>query len=237
MTENTKGTLFLIPVPIAETDPVSCIPGHVIDQTRLLKYFIAENAKTARKFFKQLGMEQSTLFVSEIDKHDPSYGVNEYLQPLLSGSDMGLMSEAGIPGVADPGAVFVAEAHRKGIRVIPLSGPSSIVLALAASGLNGQQFCFHGYLPKQKEDLRMRLQQMEKQSSRFRQSQIFIETPFRNESLFSELLEVLLPDTRLSISAGLTSPDAVSLTKTIKQWKQSPVPLLKDRPAVFILQA
>lgn len=231
------GQLFLIPVPISDKEPSVSIPQDVIRQTADIRYFIAENAKSARKYFKSIGMEQSALNVAELDKHEPSSGIREMLQPALNGQDMGLLSEAGIPAVADPGSLVVAEAHRLGIPVVALTGPSSLILALAASGLNGQRFSFNGYLPKEKDQLKKQLAFLEKLSGQTKQAQIFIETPYRNVQLLREMLEVLHPETKLSISADLTGSNAFSITKKVGEWRRSQMPDLKDKPTVFIIQS
>lgn len=233
----TPGRLFLIPVPISDSAPGNAIPDDVMHQTREIRFFIAENAKSARKYFKMLGMEQSSLVVEELDKHEPSKGISAMLQPACEGQDMGLLSEAGIPAVADPGSLVVAEAHRLGIPVIAMSGPSSLMLALAASGLNGQRFSFQGYLPKEKDQLRKQLNFLEKLSAQTRQAQIFIETPYRNVQIMREMLDVLSPETRISVSVDLTGPGAVSVTRKAAEWKKCELPDMKDKPAVFIIQA
>src|SRR6201985_1876122 len=180
-----SGTLFLIPVPLAEQAAAKSFTPYLVDTINQVKEYIVENEKTARRFLKEAGLRtpQSELIIHDYGKHNRDISINEFFKGLVAGNDVGLMSEAGCPGVADPGAEIVAEAHRRGIKVVPLVGPSSILLALMASGFSGQSFAFHGYLPIDKLQRSKRIKDLEAQSVRFRQTQLFIERPFRNNQL------------------------------------------------------
>jgi len=232
-----QGTLYLIPVPISDSGNTDSIPEAVLSRTRSLRYFIAENAKTARKYLKSLGIIQNEITVLEIDKHARNTDFNTYFEPLLQGNNIGLLSEAGMPAIADPGAEFVSEAHNRKIQVVPLTGPSSLLLALAASGMSGQHFSFNGYLPKEKEGRILSIKSLEKSSAQFKMAQLFIETPYRNVMLFNEFINILHPETRFCVASDITGPAEYISTKLIKQWKKSPTPDLKDKPTIFIFQA
>lgn len=233
-----KGTLYLIPTPLGP-DANHSLPPYLIDQLHRLDYFIAERAKTARHFIKSTQPVKpfSELEFAELNKRTLPEDLQTMLQPALEGHDMGLLSEAGCPGVADPGAKIVAMAHQKGIKVVPFVGPSSILLALMASGMNGQQFAFHGYLPAKKPELSKSLRQLEQQSARFKQCQIFIETPYRNLGFLDEAFKTLSPGTRLCIAADLTLESEYILTQTIGKWRKTTLPDLHKRPAIFVLEA
>ncbi|HEX5003108.1 MAG TPA: SAM-dependent methyltransferase [Bacteroidia bacterium] len=235
--DTRPGILYLIPVPISDPNNIGHIPEAALSKTRLLRYFIAENAKSARKYLKILGIKQSEITVIEIDKHALKIDFNTYFEPVFQGNDVGLLSEAGMPAIADPGAEFVAEAHKRQIKVVPLTGPSSLLLALSASGMSGQHFSFNGYLPKEKEKRILSIKALEKSSSQFKIAQLFIETPYRNVMLFNDFLNVLLPETRLCVAIDITGPDEFISTKQVKNWKKTPLPDLKDKPSVFIFQA
>lgn len=227
-----------MPTPLGP-DAIHSLPDYMIKQLHQLNYFIAERAKTARHFIKSTQPTKafSELHFSELNKRTTTEELKEMLNPALEGHDMGLLSEAGCPGVADPGATIVAMAHRKGIKVIPMVGPSSILLALMASGMSGQQFCFHGYLPAKRPELAKRLKQLEQQSRKHRQSQIFIETPYRNGALLEEAFKTLSTGTRFCIAADLTLEEEYVLTQTISQWRKTTLPNLHKRPAIFILNS
>ena len=233
-----KGKLYLIPVPLGEGVNFT-LPEYLVRQLHRLDVFIVERAKTARRFIKSTGPLRpiSHLRIFELDKHDPGSGIRDFLVPALEGQDIGLLSEAGCPGVADPGALVVRSAHQLGLEVVPLVGPSSIVLALMASGLNGQNFCFRGYLPPKKPELTSKLKWLEQQALHHEQTQIFIETPYRNQALITEALRALSPRTRFSIAANLTLPDQFISTRTVKQWQQNPPPNLHKKPAIFLIGA
>jgi 16S rRNA (cytidine1402-2'-O)-methyltransferase len=230
------GTLYLIPVPLADDAAVQSFTPYLTQTINQISEYIVENEKTARKFLKQAGLTipQSQLIIHDYGKHNRNADLKEFFTGLLSGKDAGLMSEAGCPGVADPGADIVAEAHRRGIKVVPLVGPSSILLALMASGFNGQSFTFHGYLPIDKMERSKRVKELEVQAERFSQTQLFIETPFRNDSLLAEVLKTCKPNIRLCIACNLTAPDELVKTKTISEWKKQ-LPELHKKPTIFLL--
>ncbi|WP_140936782.1 SAM-dependent methyltransferase [Sphingobacterium lumbrici] len=231
------GKLYLIPVPLAEGAEKSSytfLHHEIIDS---IHEYVVENEKTARRFLKSAGLKipQNQLIIHDYGKHSRGqmdYG--EVFANVLKGKDIGLMSEAGCPGVADPGADIVLEAHKRGIQVVPLVGPSSILLALMASGFNGQKFAFHGYLPIDKGDRAKRIKDLESQSAREKITQIFIETPFRNNQLLNELLRICKPSTLLSISSNLTATDECVKTMSVAAWKKNPQELHKI-PAIFLL--
>lgn len=231
-----KGKLYLLPTPLGETE-VSVIPDYVIQIMHSLEFFIAEKAKTARRFIKSTGIPRpiSDLTVYELNKRTTPAEWKEYLQAAEQGNHIGLMSEAGCPGIADPGAVIIEMAHKKGIEVVPLVGPSSILLALIASGLNGQSFCFHGYLSPKPDLLAKDFRRVEQLAKRQKQTQIFIETPYRNNKFIEKAIKTLAPNTRFCIAANLTLDNQYIVTKTIADWKKTKVPDLHKQPAVFLL--
>jgi 16S rRNA (cytidine1402-2'-O)-methyltransferase len=233
------GTLFLIPVPLGATPPAEVLPVPVRATAQRLSFFVAENAKSARAFLKSLPVDRqlSEIGISELNEHTRAAELPALLAPLLAGDDVGLISEAGCPGVADPGAALVALAHREGIRVVPLTGPSSILLALMGSGLCGQQFAFHGYLPVKDDARDRRLRELEKESRSQQRTQIFIETPYRNERLFAAIVAACAPATRLCIAVDLTLAGESIMTRTVADWQRQPPQQLERRPAVFLLQA
>ena len=241
-----KGALYLLPVPLlaAETPEeaahcMATLPASVLLKTRSLRHFVAEAAKSARAFLKwaEMPCPLRELEIKELNEHTPANALEPLLSPLLAGHDLGLLSEAGCPAVADPGASLVALAHREGIKVVPLVGPSSLLLALMASGLDGQRFAFHGYLPAKSEARALAIREMEKESAKKRQTQIFIETPYRNQALFADLLRVAHPHTRLCVALDLTSPAESISTHTIATWRKRETPDLSRRPAVFLMLA
>lgn len=237
--QSAPGTLYLIPVPLGATATGQVLPASVVATARSLVDFVAENAKSARAFLKSLPVERplTEISIHELSEHTKAVELPALLAPLLAGRDVGLISEAGCPGVADPGAALVELAHRKGIRVVPLVGPSSLLLALMASGLSGQQFAFHGYLPVKDEARAQRLRELEKESRQQQRTQIFIETPYRNRRLFDTLLAVCSPATRLCLAVDLTLESEKVLTRPIGEWRRQPAPEIDRRPAVFLLQA
>ncbi|MCL2075348.1 MAG: SAM-dependent methyltransferase [Betaproteobacteria bacterium] len=240
----SPGALYLLPVPlIAAKTPedaahfMATLPTSVILKARALRHFVAESAKSARAFLKWVEMPcpLRELDLQELNEHTPATKLETLLMPLLSGYDLGLLSEAGCPAVADPGAALVALAHARGIRVAPLVGPSSLLLALMASGLDGQRFAFHGYLPAKTEARALAILELEKESALRRQTQIFIETPYRNPALFADLIRVANPASRLCVAINLTSPDEFIKTHSITVWRERPPPALDRHPAVFLL--
>jgi 16S rRNA (cytidine1402-2'-O)-methyltransferase len=231
------GKLYLLPVPLGDdADPKDVLPETVARSIEFIDYYIVENEKTARRFIKAIlpTKKQPDLKLSVLNKHTEASEHNAFIQPCLEGKNVGLMSEAGCPGVADPGAAIVKIAHEKGIQVVPLVGPSSILLAIMASGMNGQSFAFNGYLPIDKGDKKTALKNFEKLSEDKSQSQLFIETPYRNNKLMEDLLAMLQPNTHLCIAADITLPTEFIKTKTVAQWKKEK-PDLHNRPCIFIL--
>lgn len=232
-----KGTLFLIPVPLSEEASAKSYTSYLVDTINSLDEYIVENEKTARKFLKQAGLKipQQDLIIYDYGKHAREKGhIKDFFKGLLAGKNVGLMSEAGCPGVADPGADIVAEAHRIGIKVVPLVGPSSILLALMASGFSGQKFAFQGYLPIDKADRTKKIKELELQASKENQTQIFIETPFRNNQLITELLKTCKGQTRLCIACDITDEHEFIKTMTVDQWKKRTDDFHK-RPAIFLM--
>jgi len=230
------GTLFLIPVPLADETAARSFTPYAAEIINHVKEYIVENEKTARRFLKEAGLKtpQSELIIHDYSKHNRAAGATDFFKGLQAGNDVGLMSEAGCPGIADPGAEIVAKAHRMGIKVVPLVGPSSILLALMASGFNGQSFVFHGYLPIDKNDRAKKIRELENASVRNDQTQVFIETPFRNNPLLEEILKTGSPGTRLCIACDLTADTEFIQTKTIAEW-QKKIPELHKRPTIFLI--
>lgn len=233
------GTLFLIPVPLGPTPPADSLPANVLTTIRPLSHFVVEQAKSARAFLKAVGTDQplQALQLEELNEHTRPESLERLLAPLLTGSDVGLLSEAGCPAVADPGANLVALAQTRNIRVVPLIGPSSLLLALMASGLNGQRFAFQGYLPAKEVERSKVLRELESESRKRQQTQIFIETPYRNRQMFDAILQSCQPTTRLAVATDLTLPGESVLTRTIQQWKKHTPPDIERRPTVFLLLA
>ena len=198
------GTLYLIPVPLAENASAKSFTPYLSDTINHITEYIVENSKTARRFLKEAGLQipQSDLIIHDYGKHNRDGNLNEFFSGLMAGNNVGLMSEAGCPGIADPGAEIVAYAHQKGIKVVPLVGPSSILLALMASGFNGQSFTFHGYLPIDKVQRSQKIKELENLSEKNKQTQLFIETPFRNNPMVEEILKTCHPNTRLCIACN-----------------------------------
>lgn len=235
----TKGTLYLIPCPISdETTPWEVLPTANKAVLDGLDYFIVENTRTARRFLSKAGIARpiDTLEFRELNEHTAAgREVEELVAPLLAGRSAGVISEAGVPGVADPGALAVEACHRHGIRVVPLVGPSSIILALMASGLNGQSFAFNGYLPVKPPERAQAIRRLERRAHAEGQSQIFIETPYRNAKLLEQLLQVLAPATRLTVAADITAPGEYIATRTVEEWRRCRQPEIGKRPAIFII--
>jgi 16S rRNA (cytidine1402-2'-O)-methyltransferase len=220
--------LYAIPTPLGAT-PAEALPAPALQIIRSLKDFAVENAKSARAFLSQLGMPVRELSIRVIAEEN-------LLQPLREGRPMGLLSEAGCPAIADPGAALVEAAHREGFRVVPLVGPSSITLALMACGLEGQRFAFCGYLPRENAERARRIRELEARSRKERETEIFIETPYRSDALLGALLESCSPATRLCVAADLTLPSETIATKSVAEWRRAKA-VLGRRPAVFLLLA
>ncbi len=231
----TKGKLYLIPTPLGENAAHTILPyvAHILQHLEVL---IAERAKTARHFIKAVCPGKSLdLTIHELNKHTPPEEIGSFLAAVENGQDIGLVSEAGAPGVADPGAAVVWLAHQRGIEVVPLVGPSSILLALMASGMNGQSFCFHGYLAPKKPDLEKDLKRLEQLSAKFDQTQIFIEVPHRNSGVVEAAFNALTPATKFCIAVDLTLPTEWIKTHTMQQWLTAALPELHKRPAIFLV--
>ncbi|MEL6863310.1 MAG: SAM-dependent methyltransferase [Bacteroidota bacterium] len=231
-----RGRLYLIPTPLGK-DAMHTLPPYVLETIHHLQDFIVEKAKTARQLIKSTNPPYpiQSLHIEELNKRTPMEALPHLLQPLREGRDVGLMSEAGCPGVADPGAAIVRLAHQEGITVKPLVGPSSILLALMASGMNGQSFCFHGYLPPKKPDLIKKLKQLEQNARRLQQTQLFIETPYRNRALIEAALEGLHPNTRFCLAANLTTAEELIINLSIGQWKKQKAPNIHKVPTIFLI--
>jgi 16S rRNA (cytidine1402-2'-O)-methyltransferase len=233
-----KGKLFMIPTVLADNTAHWVISPQVQEVISHTKIFLVENPRSARRYISslKLGINIEELHMEVLDKDTPPEQVSRLMMPLLNGADIGVISEAGCPGIADPGALAVAYAHQKGIQVVPISGPSSMFLALMGSGFSGQSFAFHGYLPIDKKERAMTLKRLEQESLREKRAQLFMETPFRNNQLLADALASLSPQTKLCIAKNLTAADELIQTKTIADWKNHPLDLHKV-PTVFILQA
>ena len=228
------GKLYLLPVPISDGPSNYFLPEHNFKIIKQLRYFIAEDAKTARKFLKWFAYPSlETAEIQLLNQHTQNNELQELLTQLLAGNDMGLMSDAGCPGIADPGADLISFAHEKGVEVVPLVGPSSIVLSIMASGFNGQNFAFVGYLPISKQEKIKRIKELESLATKQKQAQFFIETPYRNQQLYQDLLESLRPQTRLFIGKDITSAEQRLVSKYVAEWKKMPPPQLQKIPVVF----
>lgn len=232
----STGTLYLIPVPLGGEDLAWTIPSAVRKRVAELDSFIVEHPKTARHFLKQIGctVPLQRIHMQVLDEHTKPAEFESLLAPVFTGKDLGLLSEAGCPAVADPGAELVRLAYCRNVQVVPLVGPSSILLALMASGLNGQCFAFQGYLPAETDRRRKRIGELEKESILRDQTQIFIETPYRNQKLLESLLHTCQGETALCIASSLTLPGEFIFTKTIREWLNAP-PDLANKPTVFLL--
>jgi 16S rRNA (cytidine1402-2'-O)-methyltransferase len=230
------GRIYLIPVTLGGDDFLKVIPEKVISLTRQLRFFIVEDIRSARRFLRLIDKEfpiNDTVFF-KLNEHTGETDIADYLEPLLKGSDIGIMSEAGLPGIADPGARIIALAHKKKITVTPLSGPSSIILALISSGLNGQNFTFNGYLPVKPAERSVRLRELEKNAGSG-YAQIFMETPYRNQKMLESIIGTCQNETKLCIAADITLPSESIITMKISEWKKN-IPSLTDRLVVFVMQ-
>lgn len=233
------GTLYLIPCPIAEEGDVwDVLPAANRAVMASLDYFIVENTRSARRFLSKakLGRPIEELEFRELNEHTVAgCEVEELVAPIAAGRSAGVISEAGVPGVADPGALVVALCHRRGIRVVPLVGPSSILLAMMASGLNGQSFAFNGYLPVKPPERVQAIRRFERRAQSERQSQLFIEAPYRNVKLMEQLLQTLAPETRLTLAMDITAPGEYIRTLPVREWRSVRLPEMNRRPAIFII--
>ena len=232
-----KGNIYLIPNFLGESSTEKSFPQENITLIRRIKHFIVEDIRTVRRFLKKvdkgINIDELTFFV--LDKHTRPEDIPSFLKPAENGNDMGIISEAGCPGVADPGADVVAIAHNKGLKVIPLVGPSSILMAMMASGMNGQNFAFSGYLPVEKSSNIKAIKHLEDRAIREKQTQIFIETPFRNMKMLDDLLFALRPSTRLCIACNVTCDDEYIVTKSVTQWRNSKLPDINKKPTIFLI--
>ncbi len=238
----SAGTLYLIPNTLGEGDAsmlAAVLPAAVQARAATLGYYIGENPKTTRAFLKKIGTEKpiQEIEIRELSVKTPAGEIERLLAPILAGADAGLVSEAGCPAVADPGALLVRRAHERGVKVVPLVGPSSILLALMASGLNGQTFAFHGYLPVDAAARAKRLRELEQQSRKGRETEIFIETPYRNQAMLETLVATCAPSTLICVAADLTLDTETIVSRSAADWKKKPAPNLQKRPAIFLLLA
>ncbi len=231
--------LYLIPVTLGDSPLQQVLPAHNKEVILGIKHFIVEEVRTARRFLKQVdrSINIDELTFCPMGKHADAALFSKYLEPLRKGESIGVISEAGCPAVADPGADVVAIAQREGLKVVPLVGPSSILLAVMGSGFNGQSFAFHGYLPISPAERAKRIKQLESRSAAEHQTQLFIETPYRNHKMIADLLATCNPRTRLCIASGLTTEQEFLRSKTIKEWKQTPPPDLNKIPTIFAIYA
>lgn len=235
-----RGNLYLVPVALGEHTPwAHFLPAQAQAITAGLRHFVVETARAARAHLKQLDYPNPLreTDIRELPAEAADAALDALLAPALAGADLGLLSDAGCPAVADPGARLVARAHALGIRVVPLVGPSSILLGLMGSGLNGQSFAFHGYLPVAEGERDAALRALEDESRKLGRTQIFIETPYRNERMFEALLRTLKPETRLCVACELNTAGELLLTRTVREWKKATRPALARRPALFLLLA
>ena len=235
----TPGRLYLVPMPLGDQSPAHCLPVATLEVVGRLGRFIVENARTARRFLSQVPLAApiQAVEMSELNEHSRPEALPPLLQPILAGEDVGLVSEAGCPVVADPGASLVALAHSAGIRVVPLVGPSAPLLALMASGFSGQSFRFSGYLPQQPAERRDAILRLESESRRGPCTQVFIETPYRNSRLLEALLDACDPATIVAVVLEVTLPGEEVIVRTVHEWRRQPRPPLDRRPAVFLLSS
>lgn len=231
-----KGKLYLIPTIIAEDTQAAVIPSQVRNALPSIQYFLAEEIRTARRYLSSLKVYESIepLHFQVLDKKTKLAELKEFFKPIEEGKNIGILSESGCPGVADPGALAVHYAHQHGITVVPLVGPSSLLLALMGSGLNGQRFAFHGYLPIDAKDRQQAIRELEKESKQKNQTQLFIETPYRNQPVFNDLIKTLAPSTQLCVAYDVTGSAEILKTKSVSDWRKEPLALDK-LPCVFLL--
>lgn len=233
------GTIYMIPCPIADSESVwEVLPEANRKIMNSLDYFIVENVRSARRFLSKAGIERKIdeLEFVELNEHTTSQrDIERMLRPVLEGRSAGVISEAGVPGVADPGADIVALAHRHGVHIVPLVGPSSILMVMMASGQNGQSFAFNGYLPIKEPERSRAIKGLERRATEERQAQIFIEAPYRNTKLFETLCRTLSPKVRLTVACDITAPNELISTRSIEEWRRSGVPEIEKRPTIFVL--
>lgn len=232
-----KGILYLIPSTLGETSPVTILPEQNLKIIEKLHHFVVEDLRTARRFLKKIlpGINIDEQVFQVLNEHTKPEEISALLTPLLEGHDLGLLSEAGLPCVADPGALLVSFAHENRLKIVPLTGPSSVFLALMASGFNGQNFAFSGYLPIDKKERMTKIKELETSAYQNDQTQIFIETPYRNVQMMDALIETCRPQTRICLAVDLTSPGEIIITRTAEKWKRMKWPDIQKKPAVFLL--
>ena len=232
-----KNALYLIPVTLGETEINQVLPDYNHDIIVNIKHFIVENIRSARRFLKKVekSIDIDELTFYELNRHTDRKIIGEYLEPLKKGQPVGIISEAGCPAIADPGADVVAIAQSRGIKVVPLVGPSSIIMSLMGSGFNGQQFAFNGYLPVEVPGRIKALKKLENKVYNEDQTQIFIETPYRNTKMLETMLNTLKPNTKVCIAAGITTPQELIITKTVEKWKKEKLPEFEKVPCVFLI--
>ncbi|MGN8224223.1 SAM-dependent methyltransferase [Gracilimonas sp. BCB1] len=233
------GTLYLIPTTLGKTPGNNTIPEYTLDVLRKIDVLMVENLKSATSFLQWVGdtVPEYEIDFYPLNKNTPEQEIHSFLKPLLNGRDAGILSEAGAPGVADPGARLVKLAHQYQINVVPLVGPSSILLALMASGFNGQQFSFHGYLPMDQKKRKSMISQLEGESRRHDRTQIFMEAPYRNNELLNDVISACSPATRLCTATDITLPSEEIISKHISEWESMKLPDLDKRPTIFLLYA
>jgi 16S rRNA (cytidine1402-2'-O)-methyltransferase len=231
------GKLYLLPNLLGAVEPASVLPARTLAVARRLRHFVVETPKAARAFVKSLPSEHALqdIAIAELNEHTPARDVAALLAPVLAGEDVALLSDAGCPGVADPGAPLVAAAHRAGVTVVPLVGPSALLLALMASGMNGQNFVFHGYLPVRAEARAAALRALDAAAAGSGATQLFIETPYRNEAIAAAVLAVCRPRTLFCVAVDLTLPSEQIVRRTVEEWRTAPTLRLSGRPAMFLL--
>ena len=232
-----EAALYLIPVTLGGTSVEAVLPAYNHQIIMGIHHFIVENIRSARRFLKAVdkSVDIDSLTFYELNEHTNPRDITSYLEPLKNGNAMGVISEAGCPAIADPGALVVEMAQKKNLKVVPLVGPSSIILSLMASGFNGQNFAFNGYLPAKPNERAAKLKQLENKAYKENQTQLFIETPYRNAKMFETITQTLRPDTRLCIAAGITTTEEFIKTRTILQWKKTGLPDLGKIPAIFLI--
>lgn len=235
--KKTKASLYLIPVTLGETSVEQVLPSYNHDIVVGIKHFIVENIRSARRFLKKVdkAIDIDELTFYELNRHTDRKFIGEYLNPIKQGKDVGIISEAGCPAIADPGADVVAIAQQRGIKVVPLVGPSSIIMSVMGSGFNGQSFAFNGYLPVETPQRIKALKKLETKVWNDDQTQLFIETPYRNGKMFETIVNNLKPNTKLCVAAGITCPEEYIKTQTVAQWKKDKLPDLGKIPAIFLI--
>ena len=239
MTDNKKGTLYLVPNTLGKTPENNTIPEYVLNIIRDLEVLVVENIQTAVRYLQWVGdtIPEYKIDFRVLNKKTPTQEIASFITPLTQGKNVGLLSEAGCPVVADPGSDYIKMAHARNIKVMPLVGPSSILLALIGSGFNGQNFAFHGYLPIEKADRQRAIQQLEQESENEGRTQIFMEAPHRNDAIVKDVVKFCRPDTRFCTATNLTLPSESIISKPVSEWKQSKPDSIHKEPTIFLLEA